>query len=343
MDRWTRALVVLMTALAASVGLGASNARDGVTVVTLRPTVRLAADAPVTLGALASIEGEQRGALEGLVVSPGEVAPGRWTVVEAGLVREWIAASPARDGSVIVEGARVNLTRLGARPAPAPVVRPAPEGASRPAGSVVRDHLEVWLRARYGAEEGDLRVRFEERDAVVLGMPTEGRVVEVRAIGSSARPALRVTVYERDSIVLSETVRVGVEVRSPAPVLVRAVRRGDRVQASDFETQAVWSDPTDPPADPAAIVGRAFRRAMGPGEVVRAGQLESSAMVERGQDVSVRTVLGSVVVTTIARARHDAFEGELVELEAKDRSGRRFTARVAGPGRAVMVGTEETP
>lgn len=328
MDRWTRALVVLMTALAASVGLGASNARDGVTVVTLRPTVRLAAYAPVTLGALASIEGEQRGALEGLVVSPGEVAPGRWTVVDAGLVREWIAASPARDGSVIVEGARVNLTRLG---------------ASRPAGSVVRDHLEVWLRARYGAEEGDLRVRFEERDAAVLGTPTEGRVVEVRAIGSSARPALRVTVYERDSIVLSETVRVGVEVRSPAPVLVRAVRRGDRVQASDFETQAVWSDPTDPPADPAAIVGRAFRRAMGPGEVVRAGQLESSAMVERGQDVSVRTVLGSVVVTTIARARHDAFEGELVELEAKDRSGRRFTARVAGPGRAVMVGTEETP
>lgn len=319
MDRWTRALVVLMTALAASVGLGASNARDGVTVVTLRPTVRLAAYAPVTLGALASIEGEQRGALEGLVVSPGEVAPGRWTVVDAGLVREWIAASPARDGSVIVEG------------------------ASRPAGSVVRDHLEVWLRARYGAEEGDLRVRFEERDAAVLGTPTEGRVVEVRAIGSSARPALRVTVYERDSIVLSETVRVGVEVRSPAPVLVRAVRRGDRVQASDFETQAVWSDPTDPPADPAAIVGRAFRRAMGPGEVVRAGQLESSAMVERGQDVSVRTVLGSVVVTTIARARHDAFEGELVELEAKDRSGRRFTARVAGPGRAVMVGTEETP
>lgn len=328
MDRWTRALVVLMTALAASVGLGASNARDGVTVVTLRSTVRLAAYAPVTLGALASIEGEQRGALEGLVVSPGEVAPGRWTVVDAGLVREWIAASPARDGSVIVEGARVNLTRLG---------------ASRPAGSVVRDHLEVWLRARYGAEEGDLRVRFEERDAAVLGTPTEGRVVEVRAIGSSARPALRVTVYERDSIVLSETVRVGVEVRSPAPVLVRAVRRGDRVQASDFETQAVWSDPTDPPADPAAIVGRAFRRAMGPGEVVRAGQLESSAMVERGQDVSVRTVLGSVVVTTIARARHDAFEGELVELEAKDRSGRRFTARVAGPGRAVMVGTEETP
>ena len=49
-------------------------------------------------------------------------------------------------------------------------------------------------------------------------------------------------------------------------------------------------------------------------------------------------------MTSTARARHDAMEGEMVELEAKDRSGRRFTARVAGPGRVVMIDpTEVTP
>ena len=63
-------------------------------------------------------------------------------------------------------------------------------------------------------------------------------------------------------------------------------------------------------------------------------------MIERGQDVSVRTVHGSVVVSTTARARGDARMGELIELESKDGSRRRFTARVAGPGRAVMAGGE---
>src|SRR5690606_24535910 len=107
-----------------------------------------------------------------------------------------------------------------------------------------------WLRARYGAAAEDLRARFDERDAGTLDTPTAGRVVEARAIGSSSRPALRVMVYEGDSIVLSETLRVGLEVRVPAPVLVRPLRRGERVGEGDFEIQTVWSDPTDPPADP---------------------------------------------------------------------------------------------
>lgn len=335
MDRTTRLVVLLMAVLSHSVGLA------GVTTVTLRATVRLAPDEALTLGAVADIEGTQRERLAGIALGGDGAALGAWRVIDAEGVRGLIEGSGASYGSVVVRGARASVTRMGA-----PGERPAGlarGGETGPAPGVVtvREHLESWLRSRYGVGAGDMRVTFEDRDAGVLLTPTEGRVVEVRMIGNSARPALRVTVYERDAIVLSETLRIGVRVRVEAPIALLPLRRGERVSAEGFEVRSVWTDPTDPPAEVSALAGQVLRRAVDPGEVIRFGQLEAPVVVTRGQDVSVRTVRGSVVVTTIARARHDACEGDILELDATDRSGRRFTARVAGPGRAVMIDPTE--
>jgi flagella basal body P-ring formation protein FlgA len=342
MGRLAHLGVALLLALGARTGF--ASERDavsaGVTTVSLRATVRLAPGAPVTLGSIAAIDGGQARSLDGLAVEGVRAEAGVWSVVEADAVRALIERSGVRSGSVVVRGARVNLTGVAERPErPALAEAPAPG----PGVVTVRDHLESWLRSRFGVESGALRTSFDERDRAVLDTPTEGRVVEVRLIGVSSRTAVRVTVYERDTIVLSESLRVGIEVRKEAPLALVPLRRGDRLGAGSVEVRAVWVDPMDPPADPAALEGRVVRRAFSPGEIVRHGHLETPVMVERGQDVSVRTVRGSVVVTSIARARHDAGEGEIVELEAKDRSGRRFIARVAGPGRAVMIGQEVTP
>lgn len=338
MDRTTRFVVLLMAVLSHSVGLA------GVTTVTLRATVRLAPDEALTLGAVAQIEGTQRERLAGIALGGEGAAPGAWRVIDAEGVRGLIEASGASYGSVVVRGARASVTRAWA-PGEGPAVAPS-GGVVGPVPGVVtvREHLESWLRSRYGVGAEDMRVTFEERDDGVLGTPTDGRVVEVRLIGNSARPALRVTVYERDAIVLTETLRIGVRVRVEAPIAVLPLRRGERVSVEGFEVRSVWTDPIDPPAEVSALAGQVLRRAVSPGEVIRFGQLETPVVVTRGQDVSVRTVRGSVVVTTIGRARHDAGEGDILELDARDRSGRRFTARVAGPGRAVMIDpTEVTP
>lgn len=340
MDAMTRIMLVVMTTLASAVGLagGAVGAGAGVTTVSLRPTVRLLPEEALTLGAIARIEGNQAEMLASVAVGDGTgMAVGSWATIDADAVRDAIGLSAARDGSVVVVGARSSVTRLSEAPAAAPK-----RSEASPAGGVsVRDHLSSWLAARLGVAGDSLRARFDERDADVLALPTAGRVIEVRQIGVSSRMALRVTVYERDTIVLSESLRVAVEVLADAPVAVTPLRRGARLEDAAFEVRPVWSDPTDPPADPALAVGQLLRRAVTPGEVIRVGALESPAMVHRGQDVSVRTVHGSVVLTTIARARHDAGQGEIVELESKDRSDRRFTARVAGPGRAVMIDPRE--
>lgn len=345
MDAITRIMLVVMTTLASAVGLAGGAVAavgQGVTTVSLRPTVRLSPDQALTLGSIATIEGDQADTLAAVPVIEEDgagVAIGSWTTIDADAVRTAIGLTAARDGSVVVVGARSSVTRLAEVPGAAR--GGAVAVATAPGVVTVRDHLGSWLAARLGVEEDALRTRFDERDAHVLGLPTSGRVVEVRQIGASSRMALRVTVYERDTIVLSQSVRVEVEVLASAPIAVAPVRRGARLDESMYEIRPVWSDPTDPPADPALAVGQLLRRSVAPGEVIRMGALESPAMVHRGQDVSVRTVRGSVVVTSIARARHDAGEGEIVELESKDRSDRRFTARVAGPGRAVMIDPRE--
>ncbi len=333
MERTNR-MILMLLALACV----ACAAAGEVTTVALRSTVRLAPGEALTLGAVAAIEGRQRDLLAGLPV-PGAVEQGAWTVVEADAIRAMVERSAARVGSVVVKGSRASVTRVPERTErPAPAQEPAPDTPN------LRRHLESWLTGRHAPGADEVRVTFDERDAALLATPTAGRVVEVRQIGSSSSLSLRVTVYERDTIVLSDTLRVGLSARMPAPVAVRPLRRGVRVDADAFEVRLVWADPSDPPADPATVAGRVLRRALGAGEAVHAGHLETPVLVERGQDVSVRSVRGSVVVTTIARARHDACEGDLVELEPKDRSGRRFTARVAGPGRAVMIDpTEVTP
>jgi flagella basal body P-ring formation protein FlgA len=344
MDAMTRVMLVLMATLALPVGLawgGIGSGGGGVTTVSLRSTVRLATDQALTLGSIAIINGDQAAALASLPVGDDDaaVAVGSWTTIDADAVRATIGLSAARDGSVVVVGARSSVTRMNDMP---PRNQAPTNTASESTGTVtVRDHLASWLAARLGVGGDRLRARFDERDADVLGLPTAGRVVEVRQIGASSRMALRVTVYEQDTIVLTESLRVAVEVLADAPIAVTPLRRGSRLEAAMYELSQVWSDPTDPPADPALAVGQVLRRAVAPGEVIRLAALESPALVHRGQDVSVRTVRGSVVVTTIARARHDAGQGEIVELESKDRSDRRFTARVAGPGRAVMIDPQE--
>jgi flagella basal body P-ring formation protein FlgA len=343
MDRLTRWVLVLMTGLCASVGLGGpedgvaagAGGGVGVTTVSLRGTVRLAPDAALTLGAIAEISGGQRTVLEALSLPATDVAPGRWAVIEAGAVRELIESSHARGGSVVVEGARVNLTRLAERVEPAPAVQ-GPEVVSD--GVVtLRDHLLSWLRARHAKRAEDIRVVFDARDDGILRTPTAGRVVEVNPIGTSERPAVRVTVYEADRIVLNEPLRFGVEILVRAPVLTRPLRRGERVGEAAFEVQSVWTDPANPPVDPAVVAGQSLRRDIGAGQVLRFADVEPSLVIRRGDEVSVRTVRGSVVVKSTAIARQDAALGEMVELQPKDRSSTRFFARAAGDQRAVMI------
>lgn len=337
MDPLTRIVVTLMCVLTASLGI--ANAKPapvsaaGITTVTLKSTVRLAADADLTLGSIAHIEGNQRDLLEQLRIDTLRVAAGSWTTIPSPEIRSLIDESHAQAGSIVVLGAGSSITRLQSRAS----IEPKARVSEQSTGIVtVRDHLGSWLRSRFRASPDSIRIAYPERSGGLLRTPTDGRIVSVTEIGFSNKIAVRIDVYEGDHLVLSDSIRVGVQVRADALIVSRPIKRGSTLRDSDVRREMSWIDPSDPPATPTSSIGQSLLRSLQPGQIVREHHLEAPTMIERGQDVSVRTVQGTVVVTTVARARHSARQGELIELETKDSTRRRFTARVAGPGRVVM-------
>lgn len=318
----------------------ASAAIADVTTVHLRTGARVAPDAPVTVADLADVEGPQGDAIGSLVVIEDlERARGteRFATVEVDRVHELIQNMPSvRMGSISITG---GTCMVGPRviepktPVPAaPPARPAPE----PTGPTVRSSLLDHLRAFFAVEAHELRVTFDPRDDEALDTPIAGRTVEIRSLGSSRRMPFAVTLYDGDRVALNTTVRAEVEILRPVAVATRRVARGAAVAPEDIAAEQRWMGVDEAPPTPEDVLGRIVKRRLETGSPVAAGDIEQPIAVQRGDIASIRSVVGTAVVRTRARALANGSVGDVIEFESSDR-GARFLARVDGPGRAVVA------
>jgi flagella basal body P-ring formation protein FlgA len=76
--------------------------------------------------------------------------------------------------------------------------------------------------------------------------------------------------------------------------------------------------------------------------MLTAPDVDRPIAVKRGDIVSVRSVVGTASVRTRARALAAGGEGDVIDLEVLG-SRARITARVIGPGRAVIADRAEQP
>jgi flagella basal body P-ring formation protein FlgA len=84
------------------------------------------------------------------------------------------------------------------------------------------------------------------------------------------------------------------------------------------------------------VVGKAPRRGIRQGLPVLRTDLEDPPQVRRGEVVKVTAISGAAQVELEAVAQGSGKRGELINV-ANPRSGKTFAARVAGPGKAVVV------
>jgi len=312
-------------------------------VIELRPTVRLAGDTDATLGAIARVTGDRADRLSAVVIVGRDALPaGVWTEITPGQVREALDAERVNWSKTILRGAAVRVRAApDARATPKRTTQPPARNAeptrATPVGPTLGDRVAPRIAADLGVSPADLRLTFEPGDHALLSTPTTGRRIDLTPTGRGARMLLRATVYEQDRIVAEGVLRVVVEVRREVAVLGRNVRRGERLASADLRREHRWL-----PADADAEL---FERAVGAeasgrlreGAVLRASDLVAPAAIERGDRVVVHALSGAFVVRTEARALGDGAEGEIVEFESAEGRGRRFHARVAGPGRAVLL------
>ena len=121
-----------------------------------------------------------------------------------------------------------------------------------------------------------------------------------------------------------------------AAVVVENVRRGQSFGPNDVQVQEVFlTSPQTPIRKLRDVVGRIASRNIRKNQTLFESDVQLPFMIQRGEQVTVRVMVGSMVIRTVARANTDAAMGEMVELQ-NQRSRESFMARVTGPRQAVL-------
>jgi flagella basal body P-ring formation protein FlgA len=133
--------------------------------------------------------------------------------------------------------------------------------------------------------------------------------------------------------------RVKIAIEAAEVVAARDLPAGATLAAGDLAVRTV-SRPPDAARSVAAVddaLGRRLRRALGEGQPVAARNLAAARDVEAGQTVRVEVASGAAKLKLDAVAETGGARGSRIVLR-NPASGRRFTARIEGKGKAVVVG-----
>ncbi len=339
--RWSAMVVVILLFLLAS-----QSGAD--TRVSLRSVVRAPADAPVTLGQIAILDGDDAASLSKLVVierlDETTATDAGWVEIDIERIKELLEEQNVRLSTLELRGGSCAIMpTLGHAerqvPAAIDIIEEPRQARSAPTG-LLRDLAASAIARTLAVGANDLRLTFDKRDEQFLNGATSGRVFDVKPTGVSDRMPLSITVYQGDRIVHSRTIKVEVLVRRTVLVTTRDIRRGDVVAKSDTTPQEQWLTPTAAPALASEALGRVATRSIPIGRVVEAHMVEPPIVVRRGELVNIHCISGSILIELQRmRARRDGREGETIEFESADGSKRRLQARVSGPGQAVIVAT----
>ncbi|MBL8757144.1 MAG: flagellar basal body P-ring formation protein FlgA, partial [Phycisphaerae bacterium] len=207
----------------------------------------------------------------------------------------------------------------------------------------VRTLIARRLCALYAVEPEGLRLRISEsrpaEAALLAERVDDGRRYEVTPGGSSlsGRLPVRVDVYEGDRLAESASISVEALVARAVCIVATGVGRGDVVTEADVTIETRWLSPAaDTPPHPTVVIGQSARRRLEPGRVVTDDDVRAAVMVERGEEVSVHTLSGSVVLKSKARAMAQGRQGDLIEVR-REGAARSFTARVSERGVVVVA------
>jgi flagellar basal body P-ring formation protein FlgA len=324
---------------------GAASVTSAQSVIELRSSARAEPGEAIALKQIANLIGADAESFgEAEVLGATE----RGGAVASTVTLEQVRTALQRAG-------RPNWGRIALRGGSCEVLTPISCPAIEPAAAPIRSQLireaptqPGTLRAAVAAriaqitqaDPAELRLTFSPDDADLLSLPTAGRTLEIKPTASSERLPLAITVYEGERIVVSRSIRVGVLVQRKVVLASAAKTRGDTISATDVTTDTQWLPLGAAPATMEQVLGAAVKSKIASGQLILAEDVTAPMIVAKGDQVTVHCLSGGVVVTTRGRALSAARDGEVIEFQALD-SKRRFFARMAGRGRAVVTATND--
>jgi flagella basal body P-ring formation protein FlgA len=275
---------------------------------------------------------EIRVRLEGAGVNWAKVnLTGRKVVVRPGRTAE--AGAPQAMASIALPGVATREQKA------VEIVIVAVSAATLVNEATLRGMIANLMVSQLRVDPDQLRLTFQAEDAPFLGTLTSASRMEVQPLGSLASDRVEITVrtWAGSLVSGSRTVRVQPELAVQAAVLRRDVGKDETIFAEDVETVTQWVSPSvaTQMADMVTAVGRIACKPMKAGEVLREKHIRRDALVKKGDQITVRCLVGGVAISVQAEARADGAAGEIIELR---KLGEResFTAKVVGRSEAVL-------
>jgi flagella basal body P-ring formation protein FlgA len=224
------------------------------------------------------------------------------------------------------------------------------ETALREAAPDWRVELLDWPRdpaGRTGFPAGELR--FDRRAIPRPSRPATVPRVTVRPVTVPPVTVPPVTVppvtwrgllVARDGRQYPVWAKVRVTCERPGLILARAIAAQEPITEADVTQTNLEEHPLWPPPlhTPDQLQGQRARRTLKAGAVLLGQDLAPAPTVRRGDRLNVAASAGSTVLHIQAMAEASAHTGQILLLK-NPASGRRFQARVTGPGQAIAVTT----
>lgn len=302
--------------------------------IELKSSVRLEPREAVTLADVATLSGAEAVSLGGVTLFAADQS--RASKLSIQDLRRILGQQPDVNwGRITLRGSTCSILSPVTDTKKQVVARASAPAASTDPNSVRRAVADRIARI-VQAEPEALRLTFESSDDELLNQSIGGRTLEIKPTASSDRLPLALTLYEGDRIVTNKTIRVGVLVRRKVVIAAAAKTRGELIAEGDVTVDEQWVGPNLKPASPEAVIGSASQGRIATGQIIGVGDVAAPLIVQKGEQVSVSCVSGSIVLTTKARAMAPGRVGDVIAFQGLE-DKRTFTARMSGRGRAVVT------
>ena len=179
---------------------------------------------------------------------------------------------------------------------------------------------------------------FDDADAAFLDGNLNGTHVELDPQSSfnSDRIALTVRLWNDDRVQSQRTVSVQPLVLMKAATVAKDIDKDQIIAEDDLTTTEQWLAPSQVSMTVSftQAVGRAAAKKLNAGEILRDKSIRHEALIKKGEQATVRCLVGGVAISMQAEARADGSEGDTIEFR---KQGERETFRATVTGRAEAV------
>ena len=323
--------------------------------ITLRSTASIPLDADtIHLGLIADLDGPEAEAWADLTIA--ESSDRDETRITIGEIRARLDAAGVHWGRVNLNGREVTVRHRQRETSAAPVAmkpiqvtdaarRPAPRitassASDETSSRTLRGAVTRFLIKTLGTTPESLKITFDAADQQWLDESIDESRYQIAAMSDllfTDRLDLEIRRWAEGRPGERRILKVKPLIRCVIAEAAVGLPRHQPIKKEQVNAVEAWLTPSQRSIrlEPIDVIGRVPVSPLKAGTMFRARDIRAVQLIDRGDQVMVRCLVGGAAISLKARAESPGGLGETIELR-RGRERETFTAVIIGPGQAIM-------